>query len=81
MARKIVHFESAHISNNCQTLFCNLPAFIHSFKLFVWHLFKSTSLLYSEALPTAARIVCQSFTSKRHRQLQVKDLPKVLRGC
>src|SRR6218665_2954260 len=31
---------------------------------------------YSEALSTA-RILCRSFTPKRHRQLRVKDLPKV----
>src|SRR6218665_281849 len=32
---------------------------------------------YSEALSTTARILCRSFTPKRHRQLRVKDLPKV----
>jgi len=39
---------------------------------------------YSEAIPTQrskltklARILCRSFTPKRHRQLRVKDLPKV----
>ena len=32
---------------------------------------------YSEALLTTARILCQSFTPKRHRQLRMKDLPKV----
>src|SRR6218665_1312668 len=31
---------------------------------------------YSEALPTAW-ILCRSFTPKCHRQLRVKDLPKV----
>src|SRR6218665_1642861 len=33
-------------------------------------------LYYSEALPTTPRILCRSFTRKRHRQLRVKDLPK-----
>ena len=32
---------------------------------------------YSEALPTTARILYRSFSPKRHRQLQVKDLPNV----
>jgi len=32
---------------------------------------------YAEALDTT-RILCRSFTSKRQRQLRVKDLPKVL---
>ena len=32
---------------------------------------------YSEVLPTTARILYRSFTLKRHRQLRVKDLPKV----
>jgi len=33
---------------------------------------------YSKALPTTALILCLSFIPKRHRQLRVKDLPKVL---
>src|SRR6218665_2953182 len=32
---------------------------------------------YSEALLTTARILCRSFTPKRHMQLRMKDLPKV----
>jgi len=50
---------------------------IHSFRLF------SVAPLqvhnYSEALPNTARILCRNFTPKRHRQLRVKDLPKVRR--
>src|SRR6218665_3848472 len=34
----------------------------------------SSSDYYS---PNTARILCRSFVLKRHRQLQVKDLPKV----
>src|SRR6218665_1638765 len=31
----------------------------------------------SETLPDTARILCRSFMPKRHRQLRVKELPKV----
>ena len=58
---------------------CNGRSFIHSFiqaisiaPLQVQH--------YSKALPTTARILCQSFMPKRHRQLRVKDLPKAARA-
>jgi len=44
---------------------------IHSFRLFLL-----CPLLLRGATDTA-RILCQSFTPKRHRQLRVKDLPKV----
>ena len=36
----------------------------------------SSPLLLRDA-PDTARILCRSFTPKRHRQLRVKDLPKV----
>ena len=37
----------------------------------------SSSPLLLRSAPDTARILCRSFASKRHRQLQVKDLPKV----
>src|SRR6218665_1751254 len=37
----------------------------------------SSSPLLLRGAPGTARILCRSFTPKRHRQLQVKDLPKV----
>src|SRR6218665_3068086 len=37
----------------------------------------SSSLLLLRSAPTTARILCQSFTLKSHRQLRMKDLPKV----
>src|SRR6218665_3800778 len=37
----------------------------------------SSSPLLLRGAPETARILCRSFTPKRHRQLQVKDLPKV----
>ena len=51
-------------------------AFIHSF---IQAIFTAPLQVhyYSEALSTTARILCRSFTPKRHRQLRVKDLPKV----
>src|SRR6218665_3191299 len=37
----------------------------------------SSSPLLLKGAPATARILCRSFTPKRHRQLWVKDLPKV----
>ena len=37
----------------------------------------SSSPLLLRSAPDTARILCQSFMPKRHRQLRVKDLPKV----
>ena len=37
----------------------------------------SSCLLLLRSAPDTARILCWSFTLKRHRQLRVKDLPKV----
>src|SRR6218665_675031 len=35
------------------------------------------SNIFDKSTPVTARILCRSFTPKRHRQLRVKDLPKV----
>ena len=48
-------------------------SFIHSDHFYS----ASLSPLLLRSAPDTARILCRSFTSKRHRQLQVKDLPKV----
>src|SRR6218665_56838 len=37
----------------------------------------SSSPLLHRGAPDTARILCRSFTPKRHRQLRVNDLPKV----
>src|SRR6218665_2241380 len=37
----------------------------------------SSSPLLNRGAPDTARILCESFTPKRHRQLRVKNLPKV----
>src|SRR6218665_2734749 len=47
--------------------------FIHSF----YFCSASSSPLLLRGAPSTARILCGSFTPKRHRQLQGKDLPKV----
>src|SRR6218665_1893138 len=47
-----------------------------SFRLFLLRPLKSSSLLLRGA-PDTARILCRSFTTKRHRQLRAKDLPTV----
>src|SRR6218665_166042 len=48
-------------------------SFIHSDHFYS----ASSSPLLLRSAPDTARILCQSFTPKRHRQLQVKDLTKV----
>src|SRR6218665_2497652 len=53
-----------------------IHSFIHSFILAI-SIAPHQVHYYSEALPTTARILCRSFTPKRHRQLRVKDLLKV----
>src|SRR6218665_3675098 len=37
----------------------------------------SSRPLLLRGAPDTAQVLCQSFTPKRHRQLRVKDLPKV----
>src|SRR6218665_15588 len=53
--------------------FLPINSFIHS-----GHFYSASSspLLLRSATDTA-RILCRSFTPKRHRHLRVKDLPKV----
>jgi len=66
-SKKIVHL--AEIRRD----FKFIHSFIHSDHFY--SAFSSPLLLRSA--PDAARILCRSFTLKRHRQLRVKDLPKV----
>ena len=46
---------------------------VHSF---IFYSGSSSPPLLTSA-PDTARILCQSFTPKRHRRLRMKDLPKV----
>src|SRR6218665_77396 len=50
-----------------------VPVFIHSDYFYS----ASSSPLLLRGAPNTAWILCQNFTPKRHRQLWVKDLPKV----
>jgi len=50
--------------------------FIHSFRLFLLPITISSPLLLRGA-PDTARTLCRNFMPKRHRQLWVKNLPKV----
>src|SRR6218665_215933 len=50
-----------------------MPACIHS----GYYYSASSSLLLLRGAPDTAWVLCWSFTPKRHRQLLVKDLPKV----
>src|SRR6218665_1526465 len=59
------HFAVAHC------LVCH--SFIHSGYFYSI----SSSPLLLRGSPDTARILCRSFTLKHHRQLRVKDLPKV----
>src|SRR6218665_26733 len=61
-----IHFRGSN--NGLQ-----LGSFIHSGHFY--SAFSSPLLLRSA--PNTARILCRRFTLKRHRQLRVKDLPKV----
>src|SRR6218665_1974304 len=47
--------------------------FIHSSYFYI----ASSSPLLFRGAPNTARILCLSFTPKNHRQLRVKDLPKI----
>src|SRR6218665_1915215 len=52
-------------------------SFIHSF-IHSGHLYSASSVPpLLRGAPDTAWILCRSFTPKRHRQLRVKDLPKV----
>src|SRR6218665_2347331 len=55
---------------------CEVKA--HSFIHSGYFYSASTSLLLLRGAPDTSRIRCGSFTPKRHKQLRVKDLPKVL---
>ena len=50
---------------------------IHSFIHSGYFYSASSSTLILRGAPGTARILCRSFTPKHHRQLRVKDLPKV----
>jgi len=50
-----------------------IHSFIHSGHFYI----ASSSPLLLRNAPDTAWILCRSFTPKRHRQLWVKDLPKV----
>ena len=46
-------------------------SFIHSSYIYMYN--ASSSLLLLRGAPETARILCRNFTTKRHRQLQMKD--------
>jgi len=52
--------------------------FIHSFIHPGYYYSLSSSPLLLRGTPGTAQILCRSFTPKCHRQLRMKDLPKVL---
>src|SRR6218665_2284775 len=56
-----------------QLLFKLIHSFIHSRYFYS----ASSSPLLLRGAPDRARILCRSFTPRRHRQLRVKDLPMV----
>src|SRR6218665_862751 len=65
----------AHIARRVRIVFHWLTSniFIHSFYFYS----TSSSPQLLRGAPDRARILCQSFTPKRHRQLLAKDLLKV----
>ena len=66
-----------------KTILTKLKNFWNQTSKFIYSFIKAISIsplqvhYYPEALPTQPRILCRSFTPKRHRQVRVKDLPKV----
>src|SRR6218665_2730232 len=65
------------IVRNSSLGFCIHKIFIHSF-IHSDHFYSaSSSPLLLRGAPDTERILCRNLTSKRHRQLRVKDLPKV----
>src|SRR6218665_2192173 len=54
-----------------------IHSFIHSFIYSGYFYSASSSSLLLRGAADRARILCRNFTPKRHRQLLVKDLPKV----
>ena len=76
-----------HANSYCDTSYrdtqLSVAVFIHSFIhpfIHSGHVYStSSSPLLLISAPDTARILCRSFTPKRHRQLRVKDLPKVQR--
>src|SRR6218665_2096982 len=55
----------------------NTSSFIHSFIHSGYFYSISSSPLLLKGTPDTAQILCRNFKLKRHRQLRVKDLPKV----
>src|SRR6218665_22196 len=60
-------------SNHIKTGSPSRHLFIHSFYIYS----TSSSPLLLRGASNTAQILCRSFTKKHHRQLRVKDLPKV----
>jgi len=83
LALKLLHKHYMNNPGNGQFLmgltenfqFC--VGFIHSFFHSGYFYSTSSSQLLLRGAPNTARTLCRSFTPKRHRQLRVKDLPKV----
>src|SRR6218665_4150379 len=65
--------------NQTARLRCMYKIMTHSF-IHSGHFYSASSSpeLLRSALNTARILLCRSFTPKRHRQLRVKNLPKVL---
>ena len=61
------------VSNSASMI--SIRSFIHSGNFYS----SSLSSLLLRGFPDTARILCRSFTPKRHKQLRIKDLPWVSR--
>src|SRR6218665_2016499 len=67
------YFSLGYVSKWHKYLCSCIHSFIHSGYFYS----ASSSSLLLRGPPDTARILCQSFTPKRHRPLRAKDLPKV----
>ena len=71
---RIISQQNCQLSSCFATLLMEVcSTFIHSGYFYI----ASSSPLLLRGSPDTARILCRSFTLKHHRQLRVKDLPKV----
>src|SRR6218665_2202062 len=61
----------------CGMIFCYYMHKLHSFIHSCYFYSTSSSPLLIRGISDTAQILCQSFMPRRHRQLRVKDLPKV----
>src|SRR6218665_547798 len=70
--------ETTQVHNHCLVSYIRMPIdTVHSFIRSGYFYSTSSSPLLLRGAPDTARILCRSFTPKCHRQLRMKDFPRV----